>query len=87
MNVWETDEACVEAREALHQIWAFGTIGEDFTNALDAYARAVAVAAVRQLHCHGEDAFEKVRSCDGRHKPLCDRCRMLAELGGVDDNS
>ena len=83
MRPWETDEACVELREeVLDRVYTLGLFTAkgrhaDINDALDAYARAVAVAVLGRVPC-------RFRSNLTMTPCRCDRCRMLAELGGAD---
>ena len=83
--IWQTDEACVEAREeVLDRVYTLGLFTAkgryaDINDALDAYARAVVVALLKAMTC-----MCRTISYHEREGWVCDRCRMLAELGGAE---
>lgn len=104
MNIWETDEACVEAREAVRSALrreTHGLTAEEAANldlgkttlhqvkvnhrkeayaALDAYARAVAVAVLTDLGCERQT---KTGNCiEKGHHALCRVHVRLRELEG-----
>ena len=84
--IWETDEACVEAREKVCDLhWAYleqhsnDPKGEDdvLHGKLSAYARAVAVACLKDV-LHGYAGTATAEEVRARAE------RMLAELGGAE---
>ena len=91
--IWQTDEACAEAREeVLDRVYTLGLFTAkgrhaDINDALDAYARAVAVAVLRQAAnaSYGRD-YDDERGTE--HGPQVVEVSyinaMLAELGGAE---
>ena len=78
--IWETDEACVEAREAiLDEVYGKGNTlgGKSVGLRADAYARAVAVAVLKEADC-------STPHCGTEGWALCKKHRMLAEFGGAE---
>ena len=97
--IWQTDEACVEARMSAqgaaigaalyHRSDDGTTITPEgmtrITESLERYARAVAVCVVKSLPCTA--ILPDERTCLAFafwEQYRCDRCKMLAELGGAD---
>ena len=76
MNIWESDEACVEARKLAAFARSSSGLSFVFDAAMDRYARAVAVATLTDLLEWQTGGSSK---CANRAR------RMLAELGGADD--
>ena len=81
--IWQTDEACVELREeVLDRVYTLGLFTAkgrhaDINDALDAYARAVAVACLTGV-LHGYAGTATAEEVRARAE------RVLAELGGAE---
>ena len=78
--IWETDEACVEARKAiLDEVYGKGNTlgGKSVGLKADAYARAVAVACLTGV-LHGYAGTATAEEVRARAE------RVLAELGGAE---
>ena len=69
--IWQTDEACVEARRNIIGV------GATMSARIDEYARAVAVASIKDV-LHGYAGTATAEEVRARAE------RMLAELGGAD---